>query len=108
MAPWMVRTQEILIQIGSHNLLATPSLAAFSNPKMADLLNRYLPGANGVTAQERSRLFRMAWDFAGSALAGRNTLYERFYLGSRPRALSGDHMREMMAPSLDLLESFMG
>lgn len=108
MAPWMVRTQEILIQIGSHNLLATPSLAAFSNPRMADLLNRYLPGANGVTAQERSRLFRMAWDFAGSALAGRNTLYERFYLGSRPRALSGDHMREMMAPSFDHLESFMG
>lgn len=106
MGSWMVRAQEILIQIGSHNLLATPSMAAFNNPEMAALLNRYLPGANGVTAEERSRLFRTAWDFAGSALAGRNTLYERFYLGSRPRALSGDHAREMVAKSFDHLENF--
>lgn len=106
MPEWMVRTQEILIQIGSHNLLATPTEKAFENPKMAGLLNRYLPGANGVSAQERARIFRMAWDFTGSALAGRNTLYERFYLGSRPRALSGDHFREMAANSFDHLEGF--
>jgi aromatic ring hydroxylase len=48
----------------------------------------------------------MASDFTISALAGRNTLYERFYLGSRPRALSGDHMREMAAGSFDHLERF--
>ena len=107
MAEWMVRTQEILIQIGSHNLLATPSLAAFDNAEMAPLLERYLPAANGVTPRERARLFRMAWDFTGSALAGRNTLYERFYLGSRGRALSGDHMREQAAGSFDQLRRFM-
>lgn len=106
MAEWMVRTQEILIQIGSHNMLATPSLAAFDNPEMAPLLNRYLPAANGVTAPERARLFRMAWDFTGSGLASRNFLYERFYLGSRGRALSGDHMREMAAGSFDQLHRF--
>lgn len=107
MGNWMVRTQEILIQIGSHNLLATPSLAAFENSMMAPLLERYLPGANGVTAKERARLFRTAWDFTGSALAGRNTLYERFYLGSRGRALAGDHQREMAARSFDHLERFL-
>jgi aromatic ring hydroxylase len=106
MSEWMVRTQEILIQLGSHNLLATPTQKAFENPKMAGLLNRYMPGANGISAQERAKIFRMASDFTISALAGRNTLYERFYLGSRPRALSGDHMREMAAGSFDHLERF--
>lgn len=89
---WMVRTNEILIAIGSHNLLATPSLSAFENPKMRSMLETYVPGANGISAQERAKIFRMAWDFVGSSLGNRNELYERFYLGSKFRALSVDHM----------------
>jgi 4-hydroxyphenylacetate 3-monooxygenase len=30
-------------------------------------------------------VFRLAWDFVGSALASRNEQYERFYLASGPR-----------------------
>jgi 4-hydroxyphenylacetate 3-monooxygenase len=52
---------------------------------LRDLLGRYLCGANGVGAEDRARVFRLAWDFAGSALAGRNELYERFYLASGAR-----------------------
>ena len=33
-----------------------------------------------MNAEDRARLFRLAWDFVGSALASRNELYERFYL----------------------------
>ena len=41
--------------------------------------------ANHISSEDRSALFRLAWDFIGSALGGRNTLYERFYLGSTGR-----------------------
>ena len=44
-----------------------------------------------MSAQERARLFRTAWDFAGSALGGRVELYERFYLASAARNLALDH-----------------
>ena len=37
------------------------------------------------TPSERARIFRLAWDFTGSALASRNEQYERFYLGSGGR-----------------------
>ena len=48
--------------------------------------DRPLPhAANGVDAEDRAALFRLAWDFVGSALGGRNDLYERFYLGSNWR-----------------------
>ena len=40
------------------------------------------------TAEERIRIFRLVWDFAGSALASRNEQYERFYLASSPRNLA--------------------
>ena len=89
---WMVRANDILKTIGSHNLLATPAEADFSDAELEPLLRRYLHGAEDASAEERARLFRTAWDFAGSALGGRVELYERFYLASAPRNYSGAHI----------------
>lgn len=92
MPGWMVRANEIIKTIGSHNLLATPSLDAIDNPEIGPLIEAFMPGANGMSARERAKLFRTAWDFAGSALGGRVELYERFYLASAPRNFALDHM----------------
>ena len=92
MPGWMVRANDVIKTIGSHNLLATPSLAALDDPEIGPLLNTFMPGANGMSARERAKLFRTAWDFAGSALGGRVELYERFYLASAPRNHGLDHM----------------
>ena len=50
-----------------------------------------MQGADHYDGVERSRLFRLAWDFVGSGLASRNEQYERFYLasGSRNRQMTG-------------------
>ena len=82
---WFPRVVEIIKLIGSHNLLATPSETQFDDPELRDLINQLLRGANGISARDRARIFRLAWDFVGSALAGRNDLYERFYLASGAR-----------------------
>ena len=92
MPSWMSRVNDIFKTIGSHNLLCTPNQAAFENPELGPLVRRYLPGANGISAEERAKIFRMAWDFAGSALGSRSELYERFYLASQPRNMTGNHM----------------
>jgi len=85
---WFPRVAEILRLIGSHNVFATPSRAQMDNPDLRGLIDRYLPGAKGMPAEERIRTFRLAWDFAGSALASRNEQYERFYLASSGRNLA--------------------
>jgi 4-hydroxyphenylacetate 3-monooxygenase len=85
---WFPRVNEILRLIGSHNLFATPSAAQMADKDLRPLIDRYLPGAKGMAAEERVRIFRLAWDFAGSALASRNEQYERFYLASSPRNLA--------------------
>jgi aromatic ring hydroxylase len=95
MPTWMARVNEIFKTIGSHHLLATPSLHAFDNPAMAKLLERYFAGADGVSARERAQVFRTAWDFAGSALGGRVELYEKFYLASQPRNFARDHIQSL-------------
>ncbi len=82
---WFPRVGEIITLLGSHNLLAAPTEAQLHDSKLRPLIDRYLRGAGDVGAQERARIFRLAWDFVGSALANRNELYERFYLASGAR-----------------------
>lgn len=106
MPGWMVRVNDILQQIGSHNLLATPARADFDDEELAPLLARYLRGADEVTAEERARLFRTAWDMAGSALGGRVELYERFYLASAPRNYSMAHMMAQLMGKWDAVPQF--
>ena len=58
-------------------------------------IDEFLHGAKGVDAEERAALFRLAWDFVGSSLAGRNVLYERFYLTSAARNRINHHLRNV-------------
>ena len=85
LAVWFPRVAEIITLIGSHNLLATPSRRQLDDAGLRPLLDEFLHGANGVDAEARAALFRLAWDFVGSGLGGRNLLYERFYLTSASR-----------------------
>jgi len=82
---WFPRVAEIITLLGSHNLLAAPTESQLNRPDLAPLVARYLRGAGDMPAAARARIFRLAWDFVGSALAARNNLYERFYLASGAR-----------------------
>ena len=85
---WFPRVNEILRLIGSHNVFCAPTAAQMADQELRPLIDRYLPGAKGMPAEERIRIFRLAWDFAGSALASRNEQYERFYLASSARNMA--------------------
>jgi aromatic ring hydroxylase len=93
LATWFPRVNEIIMLIGSHNLLAVPTRRQLDDPRLRPLLDEFLHGAKGVDAEERAALFRLAWDFVGSSLAGRNVLYERFYLTSAARNRINHHLR---------------
>jgi len=95
LATWFPRVNEILMLIGSHNLLATPSRRQLADDGLRPLLDEFLHGAKGTGAEERAALFRLAWDFVGSTLAGRNVLYERFYLTSAARNRINHHVRNV-------------
>ena len=85
---WFPRVNEIIRLIGSHNLFAAPTAAQFADKALRPLIDQYLPGAKGMPAEQRARIFRLAWDYTGSALASRNEQYERFYLASSARNLA--------------------
>ncbi|PKB73447.1 MAG: 4-hydroxyphenylacetate 3-monooxygenase, oxygenase component [SAR202 cluster bacterium Io17-Chloro-G7] len=71
------RMAEILHLLGSSSLMALPTEADMNGP-LADEINKYLE-TDTASAQERVRIFRLAWDTCCSAFAGRQILYERFF-----------------------------
>jgi 4-hydroxyphenylacetate 3-monooxygenase len=79
---WFTRVNDIIKTVGSHNLLAAASRGALEDPRIQALMNEFQPGANGISADDRSAVYRVAWDFTGSLLGSRNELYERNYLTS--------------------------
>ena len=92
LATWFPRVNDILITIGSHNLLATPSRAMLADSRLRPLIDEFLHGSNDVDAEQRAALYRLAWDFVGSNLGARNDLYERNYLASARTNRTGAHM----------------
>jgi 4-hydroxyphenylacetate 3-monooxygenase len=77
------RLIEILQQLGASGLVAMPTEQDLQGP-LADDVRRYYQAAR-ADALERIPLFRLAWDTAISAFAGRQVLYERFFFGDPVR-----------------------
>jgi aromatic ring hydroxylase len=92
LAVWFPRVNDILVTIGSHNLLATPSRAMLDDGRLRPLIDEFLHGAGDVDAERRAALYRLAWDFVGSGLGARNDLYERNYLASARTNRIGGYM----------------
>lgn len=73
------RMAEILHLLGSSSLMAIPTEADMHGP-LAPEIHSYLDTAT-TSAEERIRLFRLAWDTCCSAFASRQVLYERYFGG---------------------------
>jgi len=78
-----IRMQEIIQLLGASGLVAVPSYAE-TRGAGASLVERYYQSANS-DANERIKLFRLAFDASMSAFAGRQQLYERYYTGDPVR-----------------------
>ena len=76
----------ILKQVGASGLMAIPPEGILDSPARP-AVDRYYQ-AKAADAEERIRLFKLAWDVAGSSFGGRQDLYERFFFGDPVRMAS--------------------
>ncbi len=79
------RAIEIIQTIGAGGLLMSPTGADFMNPEIHDDMQKYYIGREGVSSEERVRLFKLAWDLCGEALDNWLLQYERYYSGDPVR-----------------------
>jgi 4-hydroxyphenylacetate 3-monooxygenase len=73
-------------QLGASGLMAIPPEQVFKSD-VKKHVDRYYQ-AKTLNAEERVKLFRLAWDVAGSSFGGRQELYERFFFGDPVRMAS--------------------
>ncbi len=99
------RMIEILLLLGSSSFLIQPSEKDFAGPLRPEI-DQYLATDN-TAAQDRVKLFRLAWDAAGSAFGSRQVLYERFFASdplTRARAMAAIYPKgELMERVLEFL-----
>ncbi|MDM5332190.1 4-hydroxyphenylacetate 3-monooxygenase, oxygenase component [Ureibacillus composti] len=81
------RFTEILQIMGASGMTALPTEKAFQSEIRPDL-DQYLQAKN-THAEERVKIFRLAWDLTMSAFGTRQTQYERYFFGD-PFRLSSE------------------
>lgn len=77
---------EIMQLIGASGMISLPTENAFHSAIRPEL-DQYLQGAS-IGAEERVKIFRLAWDLTMSAFGTRQTHYERFFYGDPVRLAS--------------------
>ncbi|HKW04788.1 MAG TPA: 4-hydroxyphenylacetate 3-monooxygenase, oxygenase component [Nitrososphaerales archaeon] len=77
------RLREIIQQLCASGLMALPTEADMNSDLREDIDAYYQ--ARNTTADEKIRLFRLAWEIAGSSFGSRQELYERFFFGDPVR-----------------------
>lgn len=91
MARTYPRVIEILQTIGAGGLLMVPSAADFES-EIGDQIKRYYQGADGMPAEQRLGLTKLAWDLCGEAFGARQLQYERYYAGDPVRNMAANYM----------------
>jgi 4-hydroxyphenylacetate 3-monooxygenase len=76
----------VIRQIGASGLMAIPPQEILESQARPDVDKYYQ--AKLADAEERIRLFKLAWDAAMSSFGGRQDLYERFFFGDPVRMAS--------------------
>lgn len=106
------RAIEVIQIIGAGGLLMSPTGADFDHPDLAEDMNHFYVGREGVSSKERVQLFKLAWDLCGEAFGQRLLQYERYYTGDpiRKRAIfynafKRNHSFDMVDEALGLTPS---
>ena len=101
------RITDILTLIGASGLICIPSEKDFASP-IEQSLTRTLQG-DKITAKDKIKLFRMAWDLTMSAFGSRQTLYEQMFFGDPVRTpvsiysvYSKDAAKKLVTSFLDI------
>ena len=106
---WYPRTypelREIVWKLGASGIFGVPTEGDLTGTALDDV-ERYLQCAS-LGGVERVRLFRLAWDWALSAFAGRQEAYEYFFFGD-PVRMAGAYVRSHdLAPYEARIEEFL-
>jgi 4-hydroxyphenylacetate 3-monooxygenase len=91
-------------ELAGGGLLQVPSsVHEFANPETAADIRRFIQSP-GLKAEDRVKLFKLAWETVGSEFAGRHQQYEMFYAGAPFVARTYAYTNYDFREALDLVQ----
>ncbi|EKX62067.1 4-hydroxyphenylacetate 3-monooxygenase [Streptomyces ipomoeae] len=100
------RMIEVIQLLGGGSLLSTPAEEDLRS-ELWPGIERYFRGAHGVSAEQRVRLLKLAWDATGSAFGQRQMQYERYHSGDPVRLAAAQYTGYDTAPLLRTVQRAM-
>jgi 4-hydroxyphenylacetate 3-monooxygenase len=102
------RMIQLLRELAGGGLLQLPSSAhEFADPDCAEDIRRYVQ-TPGLRAEDRVKLFKLAWEVVGSEFAGRHQQYEMFYAGAPFVARTYAYTNYDFTEALELVDRCLG
>lgn len=99
------RFTEIIQLIGASGMVTLPTENAFDSEIREDL-DQYLQATN-TDAEERVKIFRLAWDLTMSSFGTRQTHYERFFFGDPIRISSRLYNSYPIQQQVNMIRAFL-
>lgn len=99
------RFTEIIQLLGASGLMAIPTENTFKSIIRKDL-DQYLQ-AKSRNAEDRVKIFRLAWDLTMSSFGTRETLYERFFFGDPIKLSSHLYFSYDKSPYVNRVKNFL-
>ncbi|MEZ7172164.1 4-hydroxyphenylacetate 3-monooxygenase, oxygenase component [Sporosarcina sp. OR05] len=100
------RFSEIIQLIGASGMVTLPTEKDFQSERIPDL-HHYLQAAN-QSAEDRVKIFRLAWDLTMSAFGTRQTQYERYFFGDPVRLASYLYKSYPKDAHMEMVEKLIG
>jgi anthranilate 3-monooxygenase (FAD)/4-hydroxyphenylacetate 3-monooxygenase len=102
------RFVEIVQTLAAGGFFYAPVAADLDSADVRPLLDKYVRGRAGVSAEERIALFKLAWDVTGDAFGQRMQQYVRFFSGDPIRLTAGFWAQYDKAPLFEIVERALG
>lgn len=102
------RFVEIVQLLAAGGFFQAPTEADMINPEERPDIDKYFRGRPGVSAEERLRIFKLAWDVTGSAFAQRVLQYVSYYSGDPIRLTAGYYVGYDKQHLFDIVDRALG
>jgi 4-hydroxyphenylacetate 3-monooxygenase oxygenase component len=98
------RYVEIIHVLAGGGFFYAPMGSDFDNPEIRADIDKFVRGRPGVSAEERVRLFKLAWDLTGDGFGQRVRQYAHFFSGDPIRNTAGFYLGYDKAPLWETVE----
>jgi anthranilate 3-monooxygenase (FAD)/4-hydroxyphenylacetate 3-monooxygenase len=102
------RYVEIIQLLAAGGFFQAPAEADMLSEEERPYIDKYFRGRPGVSAEERIRIFKLAWDVTGTAFAQRIQQYVTYYSGDPIRLKAGFYTAYDKQPLFDIVDRALG